>query len=114
MTRRYRMHAPATKAAAVQAVADGASMTATAKAFGITISLLQAWCHAAGVRSQHAAFPVRGDRDSRRDRFTTQAQRQQALGAVEDGASFEEAGRMVGVSGTAVRYWWRARPGQAA
>jgi hypothetical protein len=45
---------------------------------------------------------------------TTEAQRQQALAAVANGASFAAAGRAIGVTGAAVSRWWHARSEDAA
>lgn len=112
-TRAYRLHARTLRQQAVQAVAAGASITATANRFGLALSGLQVWCRQAGVRSRHHRFPDRAYR-TLRDRYTTEAQRQQALAAVANGASFAAAGRAIGVTGAAVSRWWHARSEDAA
>jgi transposase-like protein len=100
----YRQHTMPTRRRVVARVRDGESMTAVAKDENLTFSVVQAWCKAEGVTSRHWSFAARKAFTVRK----TSARRETAVRAVrESGLSKAAAGRMVGVSATAVRQWLR-------
>ena len=101
----YRQHTMPTRNRTVRRVQDGESMTAVARDEGLTLSVVQQWCKAAGVSSRHWSLTAHQRTRNR----AALARRETAVKAVlEEGVSKAAAGRMVGVSATAVRNWLKA------
>jgi transposase-like protein len=98
-----RRHAPELREQCVALVANGASMTAVARAHHLDYQTVQGWCRVRGVRSQHVPWSSRNH-----PKNIPHAQRAVAVNAVRRGATQTEAARLAGVSQPTVSRWMAA------